>query len=119
MTKGGPVEVTSRDGMEWHQQEQTIIAKGDAKAVRGTVTVTADELIAHYRKKAGTGASRLRLPTKAGTPNAAAYDPRGYARYVATMKSTAWRRSGTSISTRRPTRRLATMRCTTSTSPYW
>ena len=54
MTKGGPVEVTSRDGMEWRQEEQVIIAKGDAKAVRGTVTVTADQLIAHYRKKAGT-----------------------------------------------------------------
>ena len=24
MTKGGPVEVTSRDGMEWRQEEQVI-----------------------------------------------------------------------------------------------
>ena len=55
MTKGGSVEVTSRDGMEWHQEDQLIIAKGDAKAVRGTVTVTADQLVAHYRKKAATG----------------------------------------------------------------
>ncbi len=54
MTKGGQIEVTSRDGMEWHQEDQVIIAKGDAKAVRGTVTVTADELVAHYRKKAAT-----------------------------------------------------------------
>jgi len=52
MSKGGPVEVTSDNGMEWHQNDQTIIAKGNAKAVRGDVTVTADELIAHYRKKA-------------------------------------------------------------------
>ncbi len=52
MTKGGPVEVTSDDGMEWRQNEQVIIAKGNAKAVRGDVTVTADRLIAHYRKKA-------------------------------------------------------------------
>jgi lipopolysaccharide export system protein LptA len=52
MTKGGPVEVTSDNGMEWHQNDQTIIAKGNAKAVRGDVTVTADTLIAHYRKKA-------------------------------------------------------------------
>jgi lipopolysaccharide export system protein LptA len=51
MTKGGPVEVTSSNGMDWHQNEQTIIARGDAKAVRGDVTVTADQLIAHYRKK--------------------------------------------------------------------
>lgn len=58
MTKGGPVEVTSTNGMEWRQNEQTIIARGDARAVRGDVTVTADQLIAHYRKKA----------TAAGTP---------------------------------------------------
>lgn len=51
MTKGGPVEVTSDNGMELRQNEQTIIAKGNAKAVRGTVTVTADSLVAHYRKK--------------------------------------------------------------------
>ena len=57
MTKGGSVEVTSRDGMEWHQEEQLIIAKGDAKAVRGTVTVTADQLVAHYRKKVVAGAA--------------------------------------------------------------
>ena len=52
MTKGGPVEVTSDNGMEWHQTEQTIIARGNARAVRGNVTVTADTLTAHYRKKA-------------------------------------------------------------------
>ena len=75
MSKGGPVEVTSRDGMEWHQDEQLIIAKGDAKAVRGTVTVTADELIAHYRKKAGaagtppsTPGAAPPAPSAAGTP---------------------------------------------------
>jgi lipopolysaccharide export system protein LptA len=68
MSKGGPVEVTSDNGMEWRQNEQVIIAKGNAKAVRGDVTVTADELIAHYRKK-GTG------PTAAGTAAAPAASP--------------------------------------------
>jgi len=53
LSKGGAVEVTSRDGMEWRQNDQMIIAKGDARAVRGDVTVTADRLIARYRKKAG------------------------------------------------------------------
>jgi len=48
---GGPVDVTARDGIEWHQNEQEIIANGDARAVRDNVTVTGDELIAHYRKK--------------------------------------------------------------------
>jgi lipopolysaccharide export system protein LptA len=54
MTKGGPIEVTSDNGMEWRQNEQVIIAKGNAKAVRGDVTVTADQLLAHYRKKAAS-----------------------------------------------------------------
>jgi lipopolysaccharide export system protein LptA len=57
MTKGGPVEVTSDNGMEWHQTDQIIMAKGNAKAVRGTVTVTADVLTAHYRRKAVAGAA--------------------------------------------------------------
>lgn len=53
MSRGGPVEVTARDGMEWRQNEQMVIARGDARAVRGDVTVTADRLVARYRKKAG------------------------------------------------------------------
>ncbi|MGI4943026.1 MAG: LptA/OstA family protein [Janthinobacterium lividum] len=53
MSHGGPVEVTASDGMEWRQNEQVVIARGSARAVRGDVTVTADVLIAHYRKKAG------------------------------------------------------------------
>lgn len=52
MTQGGPITVTSQGGMEWRQQQQEVIADQDAKAVRGDVTVTASQLIAHYRKKA-------------------------------------------------------------------
>lgn len=51
-SKGGPIEVTAADGMEWRQNEQQVIANGQARAVRGDVTVTADTLIAHYRRKA-------------------------------------------------------------------
>ena len=54
MTQGGPITVTSQGGIEWRQQSQEVIADQDAKAVRGTVTVTANQLIAHYRKKAAT-----------------------------------------------------------------
>lgn len=53
MSHGGPVEVTATQGMDWLQNQQEIVARGDARAVRGDVTVTADELIAHYRKKGG------------------------------------------------------------------
>jgi lipopolysaccharide export system protein LptA len=51
MTQGGPITVTSQGGIEWRQLQQEVIAEQDAKAVRGNVTVTADQLIAHYRKK--------------------------------------------------------------------
>src|ERR1700733_557127 len=70
MSKGGPVEVTSDNGMEWHQNDQTIIAKGNAKAVRGDVTVTADELIAHYRKKTPAPGAAPAPPPPPAAPGA-------------------------------------------------
>jgi lipopolysaccharide export system protein LptA len=48
-----PIQITASSGIEWRQTQQVVIATGDAKAVRGAVTVTADQLIAHYRKKSG------------------------------------------------------------------
>jgi lipopolysaccharide export system protein LptA len=60
-----PVQITSSGGIQWVQSAQTVTATGNAKAVRGQVTVTADELIAHYRKKAGA----------AGSPAPAAQSP--------------------------------------------
>ena len=51
LTQGGPIQITARDGIEWRQGDRVVIAKGDAKAVRGTVTVTADQLFAWYRPK--------------------------------------------------------------------
>ena len=74
MTKGGPVEVTSTNGMEWRQEEQVIMATGDARAVRGDVTVTADRLIAHYRKKAalpGAAPTAVPAPVLAAAPDPA------------------------------------------------
>ena len=51
MSHGGQIEITSSQGMEWRQEQQEVIARGDARAVRGDTTVTADQLIAFYRKK--------------------------------------------------------------------
>ncbi len=48
-----PINITASQGIEWRQADQVVIATGSAKAVRGNVTVTADQLIAHYRKKPG------------------------------------------------------------------
>jgi lipopolysaccharide export system protein LptA len=75
MSKGGPIDVTSRDGMEWRQNDMMVIARGDARAVRGNVTCTADTLIARYRKKAVAPGSPTPAPTNVsaaapGTPGA-------------------------------------------------
>lgn len=51
MSGGGPVEITARGGFEVHDTEHVVIASGDARAVRNDVTVLADQLIGHYRKK--------------------------------------------------------------------
>jgi lipopolysaccharide export system protein LptA len=68
MTHGGPIQVTAQDGMEWRQGEHVVIAKGDAKAVRGNVTVTADRLYAWYRRKGGDSAAPEQVSTgTAGT----------------------------------------------------
>ncbi len=65
MSKGGPIDITARDGIEWRQQEQVIVARGDTRAMRGDVTVTADRLIARYRPVPGREAT---TPVAAAAP---------------------------------------------------
>ncbi|WP_137176713.1 LptA/OstA family protein [Roseomonas sp. AR75] len=52
-TQGGPIEITSDDGIEWRQQDQVVVANGNARATRDGVTIDADRLIARYRPRAG------------------------------------------------------------------
>lgn len=69
LSHGGPIAITAQDGIEWHQADREVIARGDAKAVRGDTTVTANRLTAWYRKKGGTGADKTAQaakPTQAG-----------------------------------------------------
>lgn len=49
-TNGLPVNVEAEQGIEWQQEKQEYIARGNAKAVRGDVTVYGQTLIAYYRK---------------------------------------------------------------------
>ena len=58
LTHGGSIDITATDGLEWRQNEQQVIARGDARATRGAVTVNADRLTAWYRKKAPTAAAQ-------------------------------------------------------------
>jgi lipopolysaccharide export system protein LptA len=45
-----PVTIEADDGIEWHQREKTYLARGNARAMRGDVTVRAEKLVAHYRE---------------------------------------------------------------------
>ena len=56
MSQGGPVDITSTDGIEWRQEQRVVIARGNARAVRDGVTVNAARLLARYRPQAGAGA---------------------------------------------------------------
>lgn len=44
------LQIEADQGLELAQDNRTIIARGNARATRGTVTLTADTLIAHYRE---------------------------------------------------------------------
>lgn len=72
MTKGGPVDVTSTNGIEWRQAEQVVIATGSARAIREGVTLEGDRLIARYRPRAGAPAAPA-----PNSPAAAAEGPSG------------------------------------------
>src|SRR5579883_1558379 len=56
LSHGGPISINASDGIEWRQQQREVIARGNARAVRGNVTVTADRLIAFYRPKNASAA---------------------------------------------------------------
>ncbi|ABQ30877.1 MULTISPECIES: LptA/OstA family protein [Acidiphilium] len=71
-TAGGqpaPIDITAQNGISWNQKTRIVTAKGNARAVRGKVTVTADELVAHYSPKPASGAAK---PTPAAKPDASA-----------------------------------------------
>jgi len=56
-----PIEISADNGIEWQQENQLFLARGNAVAVRGTVKVRADVLSAYYRqsRKGGTEIWRL------------------------------------------------------------
>ena len=53
-----PIDVTADGGIEWRQTQKIFVARGNAKAVQGDVSVAADELVAHYRESP-TGATEV------------------------------------------------------------
>ncbi|MBC7430867.1 MAG: hypothetical protein H7345_02255 [Rubritepida sp.] len=69
MSQGGPVDITSTDGIEWRQEQRVVIARGNAQAGRDGVSVTAARLLARYRPQAGAAAAQ---PAAQPAPGSAA-----------------------------------------------
>lgn len=73
--------IDANDGIEWRQDSKVVIARGNARASRGDLTVAADVLKAHYRKDA-KGNAKIWLVDAIGnvlisTPKQRAYGDRG------------------------------------------
>ncbi|MDD2876103.1 MAG: LptA/OstA family protein [Acidiphilium sp.] len=60
-----PINITASNGIAWNQTARTVTAMGDAKAVRGNVTVTANRLIAHYHPKPNIATPNTATPDTA------------------------------------------------------
>jgi len=70
------VEVTADKTLEWYQDQGIYVARGNAKAVRGDLTVTADTLTAHQREKPKTadGQKPVKTPSDKKTDEAGDLD---------------------------------------------
>jgi lipopolysaccharide export system protein LptA len=77
------IQVLSDNGIEWHSDESRVIARGNANATRGDVTINSDVLTAHYRKGAkgdeiwrldADGNVTIRSPKDTATGTKAIYD---------------------------------------------
>lgn len=67
-----PIQITASQAIDWSQTAHTVTAIGNAKAIRGDVTVTADQLIAHYvEKKDNSPTSGTASPASAAPPKTA------------------------------------------------
>lgn len=79
-----PIEITAERGIEWQQQSQAYVARGNARAVQGDVTVESDTLTAFYRKDGESstriwrldadGNVRIRSPDETARGDKAVYD---------------------------------------------
>jgi len=76
-----PIEVYADNGIEWQQETLTFFAKGNARAIRGEVTVYGDELRAFYRELSDGGTEIWRLDVTGNvrivTPGETAYGDKG------------------------------------------
>ena len=73
--EGLPVNITADNGIEWRQAERVYIARGNVVAVRGRVTVYADQMKAFYRPVVNKGGNARKPGDPAATsPSATGRD---------------------------------------------
>ena len=76
-----PIEIHADNGIEWQQEAQVYIARGNAKAQQGDVTVHADRLTAYYEKGADGNTQIWRIDAdghvRITTPQQTAYGKKG------------------------------------------
>lgn len=61
LSENAPIEVEASQGIEWRRDDKLFIARGDAVAKQGSVTVRADMLSAFYRELQGGGNQVYRI----------------------------------------------------------
>ena len=78
---GLPIEIFADDGIEWQQEDSVVVARGNARAIRGEVEVTADVLSAYYREGSTGDTEIWRVEAdgdvKIVTPSETAYAQKG------------------------------------------
>lgn len=76
-----PIEIYAEDGIEWQQEKQLFLARGNARAVRGEVEVRANVLTAYYRETPNGGTDIWRLDAdgevRISSPGEKAYGKKG------------------------------------------
>ncbi|UEM22144.1 hypothetical protein JL100_005175 [Skermanella mucosa] len=58
---GLPIAVDADQAIEWHQEQKAYVARGNAVAKRGDVTIEGDTLVAYYREMPSGGTEIFRL----------------------------------------------------------
>jgi lipopolysaccharide export system protein LptA len=61
-----PIAIEADQGIEWRQQEKTVLARGNARAVRGEMRVNAETLTARYREGSDGSAEIWRVEAEGG-----------------------------------------------------
>lgn len=62
------VDVSADESLEWYQDQNLYVARGNAKAIRGDMVIDADLLLAHQREKPAKGTAKPeKAAAKAGS----------------------------------------------------